>query len=167
MIEFKNAVLGRHGHTLLSQRMTVPIAQCADWFAALAEAGFDPSESTLWLAEGLMMYLPAEIQHAVLGQIDAGSAPGSRCYIDFVTTSFSAAGAKDTADPYLFLNIDWDALPLAEDGSDHRARAQLTDFGWTVSTAAVADVATGSARLLDSHPYGDGSVVLMTAQKSK
>ncbi|HTM85573.1 MAG TPA: SAM-dependent methyltransferase, partial [Mycobacterium sp.] len=49
-----------------------------DWPAALTAAGFDPAAPTAWLAEGLLMYLPADGQDKLFDQITALSAPGSR-----------------------------------------------------------------------------------------
>ena len=49
-----------------------------DWPAALKGAGFDPALPTAWLAEGLLMYLPAEAQDRLFEQITELSAPGSR-----------------------------------------------------------------------------------------
>ena len=41
-------------------------------------AGFDPKAPTAWLAEGLLMYLPADAQDRLFSQITELSAPGSR-----------------------------------------------------------------------------------------
>jgi methyltransferase (TIGR00027 family) len=49
-----------------------------DWPAALKAAGFDPDRPTAWLAEGLLMYLPAEAQDRLFEQITELSAVGSR-----------------------------------------------------------------------------------------
>jgi methyltransferase (TIGR00027 family) len=49
-----------------------------DWPAALRAAGFDPTAPTAWLAEGLLMYLPAEAQDRLFTQIGELSPAGSR-----------------------------------------------------------------------------------------
>ena len=41
-----------------------------DWPAALIATGFDPDRPTAWLAEGLLMYLPAEAQDLLEKQIN-------------------------------------------------------------------------------------------------
>jgi methyltransferase (TIGR00027 family) len=56
----------------------VPIDLRYDWPKALREAGFDPSVPTAWLAEGLLMYLPADAQDRLFEQVTELSAPGSR-----------------------------------------------------------------------------------------
>jgi methyltransferase (TIGR00027 family) len=56
----------------------VPIDLRFDWPTALREAGFDPSVPTAWLAEGLLMYLPADAQDGLFERVTELSAPGSR-----------------------------------------------------------------------------------------
>ena len=61
-----------------AQRREVPIDLRFDWPKALREAGFDATGPTAWLAEGLLMYLPADAQDRLFEQITELSAPGSR-----------------------------------------------------------------------------------------
>jgi methyltransferase (TIGR00027 family) len=56
----------------------VPVDLRNDWPAALRANGFDPSQPTAWLAEGLLMYLPADAQDRLFTLITELSAPGSR-----------------------------------------------------------------------------------------
>ena len=56
----------------------MPVDLRQDWPAALVGAGFDASAPTAWLAEGLLMYLPADAQDRLFTQITELSAPGSR-----------------------------------------------------------------------------------------
>jgi methyltransferase (TIGR00027 family) len=56
----------------------VPIDLRQDWPTALKDAGFDPAAPTAWLAEGLLMYLPADAQDRLFSQVTELSAPGSR-----------------------------------------------------------------------------------------
>jgi methyltransferase (TIGR00027 family) len=50
----------------------------------LRHAGFDASASTAWLAEGLLMYLPADGQDRLFEQLTELSAAGSRVAIETV-----------------------------------------------------------------------------------
>jgi len=61
-----------------ADRREVAIDLRQDWPAALCAAGFDPAARTAWLAEGLLMYLPAEAQDRLFTQIGELSAVGSR-----------------------------------------------------------------------------------------
>ncbi|OBK50980.1 SAM-dependent methyltransferase [Mycobacterium gordonae] len=78
VIEFKTATLSGLGAQPTADRRTVAVDLREDWPAALREAGFDPTQRTAWIAEGLLGYLPADAQDRLLDQIGALSVPGSR-----------------------------------------------------------------------------------------
>ncbi|MEO3759796.1 class I SAM-dependent methyltransferase [Mycobacterium sp. B14F4] len=78
VLEYKAARLAEHGAQPSAQRIAVPVDLRHDWPKALREAGFDADAPTAWLAEGLLMYLPAEAQDRLFEQITALTAPGSR-----------------------------------------------------------------------------------------
>ncbi|BBZ78913.1 putative S-adenosyl-L-methionine-dependent methyltransferase [Mycolicibacterium anyangense] len=78
VLEYKAQTLAAHGVQPAAVLHEVPIDLRQDWPAALRERGFDPAQPTAWLAEGLLMYLPADAQDRLFEQITALSAPGSR-----------------------------------------------------------------------------------------
>lgn len=78
VLEYKAATLATHGVNPIADRREVPIDLRQDWPAALVEAGFDTALPTAWLAEGLLMYLPADAQDRLFTQLTELSAPGSR-----------------------------------------------------------------------------------------
>lgn len=78
VIEFKTATLSGLGARPTADRRTVAVDLREDWPAALREAGFDATQRTAWIAEGLLGYLPADAQDRLLDQIGALSVPGSR-----------------------------------------------------------------------------------------
>jgi methyltransferase (TIGR00027 family) len=78
VLAYKSATLAANGATPSADRHEVPIDLRQDWPAALIAAGFDPKAPTAWLAEGLLMYLPADAQDRLFAQITELSAPGSR-----------------------------------------------------------------------------------------
>jgi len=78
VLEYKAATLAAHGAGPAAALHEVPIDLRQDWPAALKEHGFDPSQPTAWLAEGLLMYLPSDAQDRLFEQITELSAPGSR-----------------------------------------------------------------------------------------
>ncbi|GAB7067473.1 class I SAM-dependent methyltransferase [Mycobacterium hodleri] len=84
VLEYKAATLAAHGVQPSAVRHEVPVDLRHDWPAALADAGFDASAPTAWLAEGLLMYLPAEAQDRLFTQVTALSAPGSRVAVETV-----------------------------------------------------------------------------------
>ncbi len=78
VLDYKSTTLADNGVTPSADRREVAIDLRQDWPAALRAAGFDPAAPTAWLAEGLLMYLPAEAQDKLFTQIGELSAPGSR-----------------------------------------------------------------------------------------
>jgi methyltransferase (TIGR00027 family) len=78
VLEFKATTLAEHAVEPSATRREVPIDLRFDWPAALRDAGFDAGEPTAWLAEGLLMYLPADAQDRLFDQVTALSAVGSR-----------------------------------------------------------------------------------------
>ena len=79
VLEYKAATLDRaRRRTPSAERREVPIDLRFDWPKALREAGFDASVPTAWLAEGLLMYLPADAQDRLFEQVTELSAAGSR-----------------------------------------------------------------------------------------
>ena len=84
VLEYKSATLAQHDVEPSAQRREVPIDLRFDWPKALRDAGFDASVATAWLAEGLLMYLPADAQDRLFEQITDLSAAGSRVAVETV-----------------------------------------------------------------------------------
>lgn len=78
VLEYKAATLALHDVGPTVDRREVAIDLRQDWPTALVNAGFDSTQPTAWLAEGLLMYLPADAQDRLFTQINELSAPGSR-----------------------------------------------------------------------------------------
>ena len=69
VIEFKTRTLADLGAAPSADRRTVGIDLRDDWPAALRAAGFDPTQPTAWIAEGLLVYLPPEAQDRLFDNI--------------------------------------------------------------------------------------------------
>ncbi len=69
VLEYKAATLADHGVEPTALRREVAIDLRNDWPNALRQAGFDASAPTAWLAEGLLMYLPADAQDRLFEQV--------------------------------------------------------------------------------------------------
>ncbi|OSC23209.1 SAM-dependent methyltransferase [Mycobacterium vulneris] len=78
VIEFKAATLAQLDAAPQAELRTVAVDLRNDWPKALVQAGFDKSQPTAWIAEGLFGYLPPEAQDRLLDNITALSADGSR-----------------------------------------------------------------------------------------
>ncbi|HLR99080.1 class I SAM-dependent methyltransferase [Mycolicibacillus parakoreensis] len=78
VLEYKAATLADAGVSPAAERRAVACDLRQDWPGALTAAGFAAGAPTAWLAEGLLMYLPADAQDRLFTQISDLSAPGSR-----------------------------------------------------------------------------------------
>jgi methyltransferase (TIGR00027 family) len=129
VLEFKTGVLEAHGAVPASQRRPVPVDLRDDWPGALAAAGFDRTQPTAWLAEGLLPYLPGEAQDRLFEQFTALSAPGSCVAIEvFGVNSNANTNRWKRMRERLGLDVNVEALTFHE--SD--AATWLTGHGWQV-----------------------------------
>ncbi len=77
-LDFKASVLRQERAVARCERITVPVDLRDDWPGALAAAGHDAAAPTVWIAEGLLIYLPEDAVELLLARIGARSAIGSR-----------------------------------------------------------------------------------------
>jgi methyltransferase (TIGR00027 family) len=132
VLEFKRTVLAEHGNAPTAERREVAVDLRDDWQKALREQGFEPERPSAWLAEGLLVYLPADAQLQLFGGIDMLASPGSRAAIEHalppdaldtvrareramgVTLQFFALIAGEQSDPVeWFAAHGWDVVATA------------------------------------------------------
>lgn len=77
VLDFKSDTLRDHGARPAAKLVNVAVDLRQDWPKALCEKGFDPSLPSVWSAEGLVRYLPAQAQDLLFERIHDLSAPGS------------------------------------------------------------------------------------------
>lgn len=70
VLEFKHQVLGGLSAAPKAARVPIPIDLRADWVGALTAAGFDTAAPTVWLAEGLLFYLPFTAEVHLIDTVD-------------------------------------------------------------------------------------------------
>jgi methyltransferase (TIGR00027 family) len=170
VIEFKTATLASLGAQPTADRRAVAIDLRDDWPAALTQAGFDPTQPTAWIAEGLLGYLPAQAQDRLLDQITALSAPGSR----FATEGLLDinAGNEDElrrrmqllSDRWREHGFDLDMAELVYFGDRTDPAIYLADHGWETVSSNTADLLAqhGLPSIApDDAPFGD--VVYLTS----
>jgi methyltransferase (TIGR00027 family) len=80
VLDFKREVLAHHTPT--AQRREIAVDLRDDWPQALRDTGFDPAKPSAWIAEGLLIYLPATAQHQLFTGIDTLAAAGSHVAIE-------------------------------------------------------------------------------------
>lgn len=134
-----SSVRGRSAAT----RRTVVADLTEDWQKSLCDSGFAPARPSLWLAEGLLVYLAAAEAEAVLDGIDRLSAPGSAAA--FTARNRSGVGSLAGDDTYADVRRLWrSAIDVPE---------ILERRGWTVEVTDPGDV-------LREHGRGDAAVQL-------
>jgi methyltransferase (TIGR00027 family) len=82
VLEFKREVLGEHGAQPRAERREVAVDLREDWPQALRDSGFDPAKPSAWIAEGLLIYLPAAAEEQLFNGIDGLAAPGSHVAVE-------------------------------------------------------------------------------------
>lgn len=83
----KEGVLAETGTYPRCARHIVPVDLAQPWRDDLIRAGFEPAEPTLWLVEGLLVYLFEAEAHLLLERLTHLSAPGSRLGADLGNTA--------------------------------------------------------------------------------
>ena len=132
VLEYKTGILESHGAVPAASRRPVPVDLRDDWPAALTAAGFDRTQPTAWLAEGLLPYLPSDAQDRLFEKFTALSAPGSRVAVEaFGLNSRANTQRWQRMRERLGLDVNVHALTFHEpDRSD--AAQWLADHGWQV-----------------------------------
>lgn len=83
VLGFKSAVLGADGER--PWRRPVEVDLRTEWTKPLRDNGFHPDRPTVWLIEGLLMYLTPEQANRVVDIVGELSAPGSRIALEYFT----------------------------------------------------------------------------------
>ncbi|MGH3553024.1 MAG: class I SAM-dependent methyltransferase, partial [Mycobacterium sp.] len=134
VIDFKTTTLFGIGAQPTATRHTIPIDLRADWPAALQAAGLDTTAPTAWLAEGLLIYLPPEVQDRLFDNITALSVPGSTIATEYVPgiRDFDADRVRELSAPLREQGIDIDMSSLVYAGERSHVIEYLRAKGWNV-----------------------------------
>lgn len=141
-LDFKASVLRQEQAVARCERITVAVDLRDDWPGALAAAGHDPAAPTVWIAEGLLIYLPEEAVELLLARISAQSAAGSRMGLTLgsrgVIERFAADAAPGSAASLWVSEMPDDPVGwLAGHGwaaSSHTLRERAAAYGRPVNT---------------------------------
>jgi methyltransferase (TIGR00027 family) len=132
VLEYKTGILEQRGAAPTASRRPVPIDLRDDWPAALTDAGFDRTQPTAWLAEGLLPYLPSDAQDRLFEMFTALSAPGSQVAVEvFGMNSRSNSQRWLRMRERLGLDVNVQALTFHEPDRTDAVR-WLSDHGWHV-----------------------------------
>jgi methyltransferase (TIGR00027 family) len=153
VIEYKTATLDSAGAIPKATRRTVPVDLRDDWPAALSAAGFDRTQPTAWLAEGLLPYLPAEAQDRLFETLTELSAPGSQVAVEVFSLGSADPERRRSARRARFermrqrLGLEINVETLTYQESDRADAAEwLTRHGWQVRAVSNADEMTRLGR---------------------
>jgi methyltransferase (TIGR00027 family) len=146
VIEFKTRALAELGAAPTADRKEVAADLRDDWRTALRTAGFDPTRSTAWSAEGLLGYLPPEAQDRLLDTVTELSAPGSRLATESRPNpqpgeeDKTKDGLRRISDRWRAHGFDLDHARLRYFGERHEAAAYLTERGWMLNGISLQDL---------------------------
>jgi methyltransferase (TIGR00027 family) len=145
VLEYKAETLADNDVKPAATLHQVPVDLRNDWPTALREKGFDSGQPTAWLAEGLLMYLPADAQDRLFTLITELSAPGSRIAAEAVGVSSDERRAQmqerfDTIANQLGIVREIDVQELMYNDPDRADIAEwLNAHGWRASAVTSRD----------------------------
>ena len=160
VLEYKATTLAEHGVRPAAEVHEVPVDLRQDWAAALRGRGFDPTQPTAWLAEGLLMYLPADAQDRLFEQLTELSAPGSRVSAEAVAHRDESRRAEMRERFEKFADqLGFDRrIDIGELTYNDPDRSDLVEWlnahGWTASGVPSVDEMRRLGRWVDI-PMGD------------
>jgi methyltransferase (TIGR00027 family) len=147
VIEFVGTAMDAAGARGTCRRTAVPGDVTAPWASDLVAAGFRPDLPTHWVLEGLLPYLGSHDQAAVLDDIVALSAYGSRAVIERAPALPDTPETRERLETFsVATGMPLDELLARTDPPDP-ARV-LRAAGWVVEEASVADLERRYARPL-------------------
>ncbi|MET8977183.1 class I SAM-dependent methyltransferase [Streptomyces sp. NPDC004539] len=143
-LDFKASVLRRERAVARCERIAVAVDLRADWPGALAAAGHDPAAPTVWIAEGLLIYLPEDAVELLLERIGSRSAVGSRMGLTLGSRGVIERFAAD-AGPGSAASLWVSEMPDDPVG-------WLAGHGWTADCHTLRERAAAYGRPLDTPP---------------
>jgi methyltransferase (TIGR00027 family) len=154
VLGYKTSTLDAHGATAKARRVPVAVDLRDDWPAALIAAGFDATQPTAWLAEGLLPYLPGDAQDRLFEMVTEHSAAGSQIAVEAFNlhpAQYShekrAARRDRTAQLRERLGLDLDVDTLMYTGDTRADAAEwLAEHGWHVDAVPSAEEMTRLGR---------------------
>ncbi|WP_068175976.1 class I SAM-dependent methyltransferase [Mycobacterium sp. UM_CSW] len=161
VIEWKRSVLAGLGWAPTHSHHYLGIDLRHDWPTVLQQEGFDVTEPTAWIVEGLLIgYLPPKAHDEILDAITTLSAPGSQLAADYVDSPRADALGDNLRKHHATWNeldpeIDLRTVTFAGQHAD--PAVYLTERGWTTRSADLAEVFRAAGQ---TAPTTDGFVEL-------
>jgi methyltransferase (TIGR00027 family) len=157
VLDFKRDVLAQQGDEPTAERREIAVDLRDDWPQALVSSGFDPNKPAAFLAEGLMIYLPATAQGQLFAGVDRLACPGSHVGIEegepMPAPVFEMLKAREDAEDSdgLFFSLIYNELY-------ERADTWFGQHGWTPTRTPLGEYLTRMGREL---PAADSEATQM------
>jgi methyltransferase (TIGR00027 family) len=139
VLDFKREVLAEQGAKPNAERREVAIDLREDWPQALRDSGFDSAKPSAWIAEGLLIYLPADAEQQLFTGIDALATPASHVAVEDGTPiapdDYAAAVEEErvaAADQRVFFQLVYNERHAPAD-------QWFDEHGWTAVATPLAD----------------------------
>ena len=141
VIEYKTRTLAEQGAQPTARLVTIGIDLREDWPKALRDNGFDPSQPTAWIAEGLLIYLPSDSQDRLFDNITALSVPGSRLATEHVPdfSGFNDERSQRMSERMQQFGVDVKMADLVYHGDRTHVVEYLESLGWDVTAVPTRD----------------------------
>jgi len=135
VLAFKRRALAGSDVAPTCARREIPVDLRSDWPLPLRAAGFDTAQPSVWIVEGLMVYMDDPDNDRLLERIARLSAPGSRMLSDHMDVDLARLPESgEIIDALTGIDDVWRSS--VEDPA-----GWLAGYGWTVEVADPAKVA--------------------------
>jgi methyltransferase (TIGR00027 family) len=159
VLEFKRETLAAHGATPKAERREVAVDLRDDWPQALRDSGFRSEEPSAWIAEGLLIYLPATAQEQLFTGVDSLAASGSHVGIE--------DGVPMDNDAFLAKREEGKEIPDHRGewwqmiyNEQHAPAAQwFSDRGWAAVETALSDYLISNGRAVPAADDDESNMV--------
>lgn len=148
VLEFKDHVLDAQGARPRCERRVVPVDLRDDWAAALAGAGFDREAPTVWLAEGLLPYLPDDVAMSLLDTVHTLSAKDSTLAVEHFDDTRFLLDDPEIMELSRQFSIDFQPM-LYQGGAQTAPDEYLGSQGWRGHGESANELARRYGRPLD------------------
>jgi methyltransferase (TIGR00027 family) len=133
VLAFKRSVLDALGARPKATSRWIAMDLRDDWAGALLAAGFSPAAPTMWLAEGLLLYLPAAAERQLMANIDQLTGGVGTLAFEVKLGVESAAVRDSPIYTTAKQQIGVDMIGLFDHEPRPDSAAELRVRGWSVS----------------------------------
>ncbi len=134
VLAFKHEVLASLPTTPQAARTPLAVDLRTVWAETLTDAGFDRTVPTAWLAEGLLLYLPAAAERHLIDTVHRLSAPGSALAYEAKLNCPPPGGPNHPIYAATRRQTGIDLLALFANEPRPDSATDLTRRGWSTST---------------------------------